>query len=136
MNPVYGYQAVNVEAQKHDLSSLLRWTRRMLHVRAEHAAFGLGDYVTLDTNNPSVLAFLRHHSGAGAESDDTVLCVFNLSRHPQPAELDLHDDYAEHELFELTGGVRFVPIGRSDYSVTLSGYGFFWFSVLPPVVRP
>jgi maltose alpha-D-glucosyltransferase/alpha-amylase len=136
MNPVYGYQAVNVEAQKHDLSSLLRWTRRMLHVRAEHAAFGLGDYVTLDTNNPSVLAFLRHHAGAGAESDDTVLCVFNLSRHPQPAELDLHDDYAEHELFELTGGVRFVPIGRSDYSVTLSGYGFFWFSVLPPVVRP
>jgi maltose alpha-D-glucosyltransferase/alpha-amylase len=136
MNPIYGYQAVNVETQKHDLSSLLRWTRRMLHVRAEHAAFGLGDYVTLDTNNPSVLAFLRHHPGARDEADDTVLCVFNLSRDPQPAELDLHDDYAEHELFELTGGVRFVPIGRSDYSVTLSGYGFFWFSVLPPVVRP
>ena len=133
MNPVYGYQAVNVEAQKHHLSSLLRWTRRMLHVRAEHAAFGLGDCVMLDTNNPSVLAFLRRHSDHETESDDTVLCVFNLSRHPQPAELDLHD-YAEHELHELTGGVRFVPIGRSDYSVTLSGHGFFWFAVLPPLV--
>jgi maltose alpha-D-glucosyltransferase/alpha-amylase len=136
MNPIYGYQAVNVETQKNDLSSLLHWTRRMLHVRAEHAAFGLGNCVSLDTNNPSVLAFLRHHPAQGAEPDDTVLCVFNLSRDPQPAELDLHDDYAGHELFELTGGVRFVPIGRSDYSVTLSSHGFFWFSVLPPVVRP
>jgi maltose alpha-D-glucosyltransferase/alpha-amylase len=133
MNPIYGYQAVNVEAQKHDPSSLLHWTRRMLHVRARHKAFGLGDYITLDTNNHSVLGFLRHHSGRAGEHDDTVLCVFNLSRDPQPAELDLHDDYAGHELVELTGGVRFVPVGPTDYSMTLSGYGFFWFAVLPPV---
>lgn len=93
----------------------------------------------LDTNNPAVLAFLRQHTGypAGpAEPADTVLCVFNLSRHPQPAELDLHDEFAGHELVELTGGVRFVPIGQSDYSVTLSGHGFFWFAVQPPVSAP
>ena len=82
-DPVYGYQVTNVEAQLRTTASLLHWTQRMIHVRKEHAAFGLGTFTDLGGTNPSVLAFARTHG------DDVVLCVNNLSRFPQPIELDL-----------------------------------------------
>ena len=86
-DPVYGYQSVNVEAQLENTSSLLHWTRRLVHARRRHPAFGLGDFVDLGGSNPSVLSYIREHRGA--EDRDVILCVNNLSRFPQPVELDL-----------------------------------------------
>jgi maltose alpha-D-glucosyltransferase/alpha-amylase len=83
LDPVYGYQALNVEAQMRSSSSLLNWTRKMLAVRKQHPVFGMGSYDELGSSNPSVLAFVREFG------DDKVLCVNNLSRFPQPVELDL-----------------------------------------------
>jgi maltose alpha-D-glucosyltransferase/alpha-amylase len=126
MDPVYGYQAVNVEAQSAAAQSLLNWTRRMIQVRREHPAFGLGDFTELGCSNPSVLAYRRHHTNA--HENDLVICVNNMSRFPQPVELDL----SEHQggvLFELTGGVRFPPIGELPYLLTLPGHGFYWFQI-------
>ncbi len=126
MDAVYGYQAVNVEAQAAAAQSLLNWTRRMIQVRHEHPAFGLGDFTELDSSNPSVLAYRRHH--ADETGDDLVICVNNMSRFPQPVELDL----SAHESgipIELTGGVRFPPIGRLPYLLTLPGHGFYWFQI-------
>ncbi|MGH3755344.1 MAG: maltose alpha-D-glucosyltransferase [Pseudonocardiaceae bacterium] len=128
MDPVYGYQAINVEAQSNSSQSLLNWTRRMIHIRHEHPAFGLGDFTELGSSNPSVLAYRRHHV------DDLVICVNNLSRFPQPVELDL----SEHDggvLVELTGGVRFPPIGELPYLLTLPGHGFYWFQIVLPVAK-
>jgi maltose alpha-D-glucosyltransferase/alpha-amylase len=120
MDPVYGYQAVNVEAHLRNSSSLLHWTRRMIEVRKENPAFGLGEFIDLGGNNPSVLAYVREFG------DDVVLCVNNLSRFPQPVELDLRR-YEGVEPIELLGGVHFPRIGELPYLLTLPGHGFYWF---------
>jgi maltose alpha-D-glucosyltransferase / alpha-amylase len=124
MDPVYGYQAVNVEAQTHSSTSLLHWTRHMIDVRKRHPAFGLGEYQELGGTNPSVLAYVRSHD------DDVVLCVNNLSRFPQPVELDL-SAWQGRSPHELTGGVAFPRIGELPYLLTLPGHGFYWFSINP-----
>jgi maltose alpha-D-glucosyltransferase/alpha-amylase len=129
MDPVYGYQAVNVEAQSSAAQSLLNWTRRMIQVRREHPAFGLGDFIELGSSNACVLAYCRHHYGD--HETDLVICVNNMSRFPQPVELDL-SEYQGGVPVELTGGVRFPPIGELPYLLTLPGHGFYWFQIELP----
>ncbi|MBV9164277.1 MAG: maltose alpha-D-glucosyltransferase [Pseudonocardiales bacterium] len=131
MDPVYGYQAVNVEAQSTSSQSLLNWTRRMIQVRHQHSAFGLGDFSELSSSNPSVLAYRRSHVSNHDAGDDLVICVNNLSRFPQPVELDL-GEHAGGVPVELTGGVHFPPIGELPYLLTLPGHGFYWFQIVPP----
>jgi maltose alpha-D-glucosyltransferase/alpha-amylase len=121
---VYGHQSVNVEAQRASPMSLLHWTRHLLHVRRKHAAFGPGDFTELHVSNPSVLAYTRRHAA------ETVLCVFNFSRFPQPVLLDL----AGHEgdvPIELTGGVRFPAVDDAGYAMTLPRHGHYWFQLTP-----
>jgi maltose alpha-D-glucosyltransferase/alpha-amylase len=128
MDPIYGYQAINVEAQRDSASSLLNWTRRMIEVRKQHHAFAEGEFIELGGSNPSVLAYKRRWIRPDGRLD-VVLCVNNLSRFPQPVELDLSD----HEgctPMELTGGVLFPDIGELSYLLTLPGHGFYWFQLL------
>jgi maltose alpha-D-glucosyltransferase/alpha-amylase len=122
MDPVFGYQSVNVEAQLENTSSLLHWTRRMIQARKQHPAFGLGTFSDLGGSNPSVFTFSREFG------DDIVLCVNNLSRFPQPVELDLRH-WEGYEPVELLGRVRFPRIGELPYLLTLSGHGFYWFLI-------
>ncbi len=127
MDPVYGYQVTNVEAAMSSPSSLLHWTRRMIEIRKQNPAFGLGSYTELPSSNPAVLAFLREAPAAEAGADDDlVLCVHNFSRFAQPTELDLQAFSGRHPV-ELIGGVRFPPIGELPYLLTLAGHGFYWF---------
>ena len=119
-DPVYGYQVTNVEAQLRTTASLLNWTQRMIHVRKEHEAFGLGSFTDLGGTNPSVLSYARAHG------DDVVLCVNNLSRFPQPVELDMRP-YEGLRPVELTGGVQFPRIGELPYLLTLGPHSFYWF---------
>jgi len=121
-DPVFGYQSVNVEAELENTSSLLHWTRRMVHARKQHPAFGMGSFTDLGGSNPSVLSFSR------AFGDDTVLCVNNLSRFPQPVELDLRR-WEGSQPIEMLGHVRFPRIGELPYLLTLSGHGFYWFLI-------
>nr|WP_306886808.1 maltose alpha-D-glucosyltransferase [Amorphus orientalis] len=120
LDPVYGYQSINVESQTFDGSSLLNWMRRMIAVRKQHPAFGRGTMTVLYPNNRKVLAYLRE------EGDDTILCVANLSRAAQAVELDLS---AKRGLvpIEMTGNSPFPPIGDLPYLITLPGHGFYWF---------
>ena len=129
-DPVYGYQSVNVEAQMENPSSLLQWTRRMIHARKQHPAFGLGDFADLGGSNPSVLSYVREHTDANGVTD-TMLCVNNLSRFPQPVELDLRRWEGARPI-ELLGGVPLPVIGELSYLLTLTGYGFYWFRLIPP----
>jgi maltose alpha-D-glucosyltransferase/alpha-amylase len=124
LDPVYGYQALNVEAQMRSSSSLLHWTRKMLAVRRQHPVFGMGDYHELGSSNPSVLAFVREFG------DDKVLCVNNLSRFPQPVELDLRR-FEDMVPVELTGLVHFPKVGELPYQLSLPGHGFMWFGLQP-----
>ncbi len=120
MDPVYGYGAVNVEAQSRDPSSLLNWTRRMLTIRKSTKVFGRGALVFLEPGNRKILAYVR------AYGDETVLCVANLSRSAQPVELDL-SAYKGRVPIELVGRTPFPPIGELPYLLTLHGHGFYWF---------
>ena len=133
MDPIYGYQALNVEAQQLNPGSFLHWTKRMIEIRKRHPVFGLGRYEELSSSNPSVLAFVREHPDPGnsQEAADRILCVNNLSRFPQPVELDLRR-FKGITPIECMGGVRFPPIGDLTYLLTLPGHGFYWFQ-LPPV---
>jgi maltose alpha-D-glucosyltransferase/alpha-amylase len=120
MDSIYGYQVTNVESQTRNTSSLLHWTRRMIEIRKRHPVFGVGDYTELSASNPSVLAFVREYG------TDRVLCVNNLSRFPQPVELDLRRFEGVNPV-ECMGGVQFPQIGELPYLLTLPGHGFYWF---------
>ena len=82
-DPVYGFQTVNVEAQIDDTSSLLHWTRRMIEIRKQHAAFGVGKFTDLGGCNPTRASTFAPR----VRGTTCVLCVNNLSRFPQPVEL-------------------------------------------------
>jgi maltose alpha-D-glucosyltransferase/alpha-amylase len=119
-DPLYGYQAVNVEAQWRDPHSLLNWTRRMLVVRRQHQAFGRGTQRFLRPMNRKVLAYLREYDG------ESILCVANVSRAAQAVELDL-SEFAGRVPVELSGRMSFPKIGQLTYLITLPPYGFAWF---------
>jgi len=120
MDTLYGYEAVNVEAQLRDRHSLLHWTRRMLAVRRSHGAFGRGSLRFLYPKNRKVLAYLRELDG------EKILCVANVSSTPQAVEVDL-SEFAGRVPIELNGGSLFPPIGQLTYLLTLPPYGFYWF---------
>ncbi|MDT0201035.1 maltose alpha-D-glucosyltransferase [Nocardioides sp. AE5] len=123
-DPIFGFEAVNVEAGVENPSSLLHWTRRMIHVRRHHPAFGLGSFIDLGGSNPAVFSYVRELD------DEAILCVHNLSRSPQPVTLDLAP-WAGRVPVELTGGVPFPTIDHSPYQLTLGGHGFYWFRLAP-----
>ncbi len=122
IDPIYGYQAINVEAQAEDPSSLLNWMRRMITVRKRHQAFGRGTMTLLYPRNRKVLAYLREHE------DEAFLCVANLADSAQAVELDLAR-FRGRVPVELTGSSAFPPVGDLPYMLTLPAYGFYWFAM-------
>lgn len=119
MDPVWGYEALNVEAQQSDPSSLLNWMRNMIALRKLFRVFGRGTLEFLNPENRKVLAYLRRHDG------ERVLCVANLSRFAQPVDLNLAELEGMTPI-EMLGYVEFPPIGRQPYRLTLGAYGFLW----------
>ncbi|HTB02862.1 MAG TPA: maltose alpha-D-glucosyltransferase, partial [Bradyrhizobium sp.] len=122
MDPVYGYEAVNVEAQSHSLSSLLSATKRLISVRKSTLAFGRGTMTFIRPANRSVLAYVRQYQ------DEVILCVANLSRSAQATELDL-SAWKDRIPLEMLGRTRFPAIGELPYMITLAPYGFYWFQL-------
>ena len=127
MDPLYGYQANNVETQTRDPHSLLNWMRRMLSVRQRCQAFGRGTLKLLSPTNRRILAYLRQHGGDrdGSEAQ-TILCVANMARSAQAVELEL-SQFAGQVPVEMIGGAAFPPIGKLPYLLTLPPHGFYWF---------
>ncbi len=125
MDAVYGFQAINVEAQDIDAHSLLNWTRRLLAVRGKHPAFGRGSLRLLYPNNRKIFAYLREYEDADGIRE-TILCVANVSSASQAVELDL-SEFVGRVPVEMLGGVAFPSIGMLTYLLTLAPYGFNWF---------
>ena len=122
MDPVYGYESVNVEAQSRSLSSLLSATKRLIAVRKSTLAFGRGTMTFVRPENRSVLCYVRQYR------DEVILCVANLSRSAQATELDL-SAFKDRIPLEMLGRTRFPPIGDLPYMITLAPYGFYWFQL-------
>jgi maltose alpha-D-glucosyltransferase / alpha-amylase len=125
MDAIYGYAAVNVEAEQSDSSSLLNWMRNMIALRKLFQVFGRGTQSFLDPPNRKVLAYIRELEG------ETVLCVANLSRFAQPVQLNLAQ-YEGRIPVEMLGYVEFPAIGKDLYPLTLSPYGFLWLELQQP----
>jgi maltose alpha-D-glucosyltransferase/alpha-amylase len=126
MDPVYGFPAVNVERQRRDAGSFLHRVRRLLMVRKRYPQLAIGSMEILDCTNPAVLAFVRGGSG---DSESPVLCVSNLSRAAQPAELPLAR-WAGCTPVELMGGTAFPGVEADRlYQMTLPPHGWFWFEL-------
>jgi maltose alpha-D-glucosyltransferase / alpha-amylase len=129
MDPVYGYQAVNVEAQERSPYSLLNWMKRLIALRKQLKVFGRGSLEFLPAANRKILAYVRKYE------DETVLCVANLARTVQPIELDL-SAFKGLTPVELLGLTEFPRIGELPYFLTLPGYNFYWFRLqqaAPPI---
>jgi len=119
MDPVWGYEAINVEAQLSDTSSLLHWMRNMIALRKLFRVFGRGTIEFLNPVNRKILAYLRRFEG------EQVLCVANLSRFAQPVDLDLSSLEGLVPV-EMLGYVEFPTIERKPYRLTLAPYSFLW----------
>ncbi|MBT1697933.1 maltose alpha-D-glucosyltransferase [Fulvivirgaceae bacterium PWU4] len=121
LDPEYHYEAVNVEIQSWNTSSLLWWMKRLISKRKQYKAFGRGDMKFVGADNPKILAFTRTYE------EQTMLVVVNLSRYTQPATLELgaYSGYVPVEVFSRN---RF-PVVREDstYFLTLSGHDCQWF---------
>src|SRR5690349_22228966 len=122
MDPVYGYAAINVEAQQRSLGSLLSWMKRIIGVRKSSKVFGRGSLTLVRPANRTVLAYVRQLG------DEAILCVANLSPSAQAVELDLAA-WKGRTPQEMLGRTKFPRIGELPYLVTLPPYGFFWFAL-------
>jgi maltose alpha-D-glucosyltransferase / alpha-amylase len=129
MDPVYGYESVNVEAQSRSAGSLLNWMKRIIAVRKAHKAFSRGTLEFLHPGNRKILAYLREYE------DESILCVANLSRSAQPVELDLAR-FRGRLPVELLGGTSFPPLGNQPYMLTLPGHSFYWFRLTTEAAAP
>ncbi len=125
MDPVYGYTAINVEAQERDPSSLLQFMKRMIALRRQHKAFGRGSLEFLQPENRKVLVYLRRYK------TDVILAVANLSRYVQPVELDL-SEFKGCIPVEMIGRTEFPSIGDLPYFLTLGPHSFYWFRLERP----
>ena len=119
-DPVYGYQRVNVQSQEKDPASLLKWTSRQLELRRQHPAFATGDLTFIDSDNPAVLAFVRHNA------EETLLIISNFAANAQAVTLEL-GAYAGRTPVTLTGGAAFPAIPENGkYTVMLGKHEFYW----------
>ncbi len=129
MDPIWGYEAINVEAQLSDQSSLLHWTRNMIALRKLFKVFGRGTQEFLNPENRKILAYTREYRDESG-ADEIVLCVANLSRFAQPVALDL-SRFAGMVPVEMLGYVPFPPIDQTPYAITLAPYSFLWLELQP-----
>ncbi|MGP6220461.1 maltose alpha-D-glucosyltransferase [Caldiplasma sukawensis] len=124
INPNYHYEVYNVEAMNRLPSSFLNWLRRIIIVRKQNSkVFGFGSIEILNCNNTEILAYIRSYQ------DQRVLCVFNVSRNPSYAALDL-SKYSGHIVRDMIGLQRFPDIPEKEkYIITLPGSSFFWLKI-------
>ena len=135
MDPIWGYQAINVEAQQSDPSSLLHWTRNMIALRKLFRVFGRGTLEFLDPENRKILAYIRRLEEPETGHSEIVLCVANLSRFAQPVSLDL-SQFDGMIPVEMLGYVPFPAIGKTQYALTLSPYSFLWLELQVAPEKP
>ncbi len=124
MDPIWGYEAINVEAQESDTSSLLHWTRNMIALRKLFQVFGRGTQEFLKPENRKVLAYIREYQ------TERVVCVANLSRFAQPVTVDL-SRFAGLVRVDMLGYVPFPKIDETPYAITLGPYAFLWLELQP-----
>src|SRR6201981_1381472 len=111
-NPVYGFQAINVDSQRRSEHSLLSWTKSVIQTRNSFRVFSRGSIEFLNPSNHRVLAYVRRLG------EEKVLIVNNLSNSAQAVELNLQM-YKRHIPIEMVVSNLFPPIVTTQDLVTL-----------------
>ncbi|HVY75140.1 MAG TPA: maltose alpha-D-glucosyltransferase [Puia sp.] len=123
LDPEYHYESLNAESQRLNTSSLFWFMKRIISMRKRYKAFGRGNFQVLNLENPKVFAFTRTYE------EQTLLVLVNLSKFPQPAELDL-GDYKGYQVIEVVSRNKFPKVKDDGlYFFTLASYAFHWFSL-------
>jgi maltose alpha-D-glucosyltransferase/alpha-amylase len=122
IDPEFHYEAINVDTQVKNLSSLFWWMRRVIDIRKRHPAFSQGSIEFLRPSNAKVLAYLRRHES------ETILVVANLSRFSQAVSIDLAG-FAGSTAQELFSGDTFLEIPESPAPFTVGPHGFYWLQI-------
>ena len=119
---LYAYEAVNVENQRRDPDSLLRWMIRMIRLRKECPEIGWGDWELVRTNRPEVLAMLYHWRNT------RLLCVHNLGHAPCEVRLSLAVEQG-NRLANLIEQDEAIADDRGVHHLELEPYGYRWYRV-------
>ena len=129
IDPEYHYEAINVETQQQNTSSLLWWMKRIISMRKRYRAFSRGSIEFVQSSNMHVLSFLRRLAGEDG-NEEVMLVVVNLSHHPQLADLQLRE-FAGWSVREVFGQNEFPHVRDEEYNITIGGYDYFWFELVP-----
>jgi maltose alpha-D-glucosyltransferase/alpha-amylase len=116
---VFGYQKVNVRAQRNDPSSLFHTLRKMISTRKKHKSFGRGDCQFLYPDNAAVLAYIRQHE------DESIVVVNNLSSASQSVSLELAP-FSGSSPRDILSGASFPLIADKPYVLALDPYQVLW----------
>ena len=122
-DPVYNYNSVNAEEDRHNSNSLFNWLRTFINIRKSFPIFGTGSLSFLYPDNKKVLVYLIEHDGM------KILCVFNLAPTAQPVEIDLQF-LSNYIPVDIIGGTMFPAIGELPYLLTPNGYGYYIFNLI------
>lgn len=129
----YHYNSINVETQLAQSRSFLHFVRNLVHMRRAHPAFGVGSFDVVETNNESVLAFIRHTTAEECmpgEHPETILCVFSFAHNPSSVTMTLPDHLAGKKITDVFGGSPFPSShANGELSLTLGSHGFYWLAV-------
>lgn len=129
IDPEYQYEAINVETQEQNLSSLLYWMRRVITMRRRYLAFSRGKTEFVSSDNPKLLSFIRHYKED--DKEEILLVIVNLSRFAQAVELDL-SQYAGFTPREVFSQNPFPVIkGNMPYALTVGPHGHYWLILEP-----
>ncbi len=125
IEPEYHYEAINVESQDKNASSLLWWMRRVIAMRKKYKAFSRGITKFINSGNPKILSFIREFE------NERILVIVNLSRYTQISQLNLieYEGYIPREVFSRND---FPMIDDALYTLPLKQKEYYWFSLIKP----
>jgi maltose alpha-D-glucosyltransferase/alpha-amylase len=115
----FGYQTVNVEAQRRDPDSLLHWMERMLHTLRECPEFGVGTCTAVDTGDSAILAL--HYQAPGG----VMLALHNLAERKKTVDLGPQRGQ-DGEPVEIFADQRYPPVDTDLNGIDLAPYGYRW----------
>ncbi|MFP4302949.1 MAG: maltose alpha-D-glucosyltransferase [Spirochaetaceae bacterium] len=129
IDPEYHYEAINIETQQGNTSSLLWWMKRVIATRRRFRAFSRGSFEVINSTNHRVFAYVRKYE------EQAILVIVNFSRHTQVAHLDLveYADFTPREVFSQNEFPRIHE--DEEYTIHIGGHDYYWFSLEAPVER-
>src|SRR5580700_3456522 len=117
----YGFEHVNVAAQRRDPNSLMNWMERIIRMRKETPEIGWGDFSFISAQATDIL-IMRYDW-----RDNSVIVVHNLS--PIPREISFSADNSQREacsLINLLSDDHSQPTEGNKHLILLEPYGYRW----------